>query len=105
MRRIESHELLSPARGCGIVRLTQAQSVLGNAAALPGGEKVIALFKALVPGVILTLIVCLLIGSSGSHGGFLNIFRIMIEGHAVYWSWQLFFASTGTAWGIISMMK
>jgi len=66
---------------------------------------VISLFKALVPGVILTLIVCLLIGSSGSHGGFLNIFRVMIEGYAVYWSWPMFLASTGTAWGIISMMK
>lgn len=65
----------------------------------------IALFKALFPGVILTLIVSILIGSSGSSGGFLNIFHTMIQGQTVYWSWPLFFASTGVSWGIIAMMK
>lgn len=65
----------------------------------------IALFKALFPGVILTLIVSLLIGSTGSHGGFTNIFHTSIHGQSFYWSWPLFFAGTLTSWGIISMMK
>ncbi|MCK9540598.1 MAG: hypothetical protein M0R03_01040 [Novosphingobium sp.] len=64
-----------------------------------------ALFKALFPGVILTLVVAIIIGSTGSHGGFLDIFRANIHGQTVYWSWPMFCASTGLSWGIIAIMK
>jgi hypothetical protein len=63
-----------------------------------------ALFKALFPGLILTFIIAIVLGSNGSDGGFLHISRTHISGHIVYWSWPLFIASTGIAWGIIAMM-
>jgi hypothetical protein len=64
-----------------------------------------SLLKALIPGIILTFIIAIVIGSNGSHGGFLDIFHIMIKGQKVYWSWPMFVGSTGVSWGIISMMK
>jgi hypothetical protein len=60
--------------------------------------------KALIPGLLLTLIVAVIIGSNGSAGGFLNIHHATISGHGFYWSWPLFIASTGLAWGIFAML-
>jgi hypothetical protein len=61
--------------------------------------------KALIPGLLLTLVVCVLIGSNGSTGGFLSIHSQAIQGHHFYWSWPLFLASTGLSWGIFWMME
>jgi hypothetical protein len=61
--------------------------------------------KALIPGLILTLVVATLIGSNGSAGGFLYIHQEAIRGHEFYWSWSLFIAGTGLAWGIFWMME
>lgn len=61
--------------------------------------------KALIPGLILTLVVATIIGSNGSAGGFLQIHHTAIEGHAFYWSWPLFVAGTGLTWGILWMME
>jgi hypothetical protein len=54
--------------------------------------------KALIPGSLLTWIVSSLIGRSGGRGGMLEIHRIVIEGHAIAWSWPLFIAAVGLAW-------
>lgn len=61
--------------------------------------------KALVPGLILTFIISIIIGSNGSTGGWLDIHRISIEGTSFHWSWQLFVASTGLSWAIFWMME
>ncbi len=61
--------------------------------------------KALIPGLILTLIVGTIIGSTGSQGGFLNIHHAALAGYKFYWSWQLFVAATGLSWGIFWMME
>lgn len=63
-----------------------------------------SLVKALIPGLLLTLVVALVIGSNGSAGGFLNIHQTAIGGQEFYWSWPLFIASTGLAWGLFWMM-
>jgi hypothetical protein len=63
-----------------------------------------AFFKALIPGIILTWVVSIIIGSNHSDGGFINIQRESIAGHDIYWSWPLFIASTMIAWAIIAMM-
>jgi hypothetical protein len=60
--------------------------------------------KALIPGLLLTLVVATLLGSNGSTGAFLNIHQETLGGHDFYWSWPLFIASTGLAWGIFWMM-
>jgi len=61
--------------------------------------------KALIPALILTLVVATIIGSNGSAGGFLMIHHTAIGTHQFYWSWPLFIASTGLAWGIFSIME
>lgn len=61
--------------------------------------------KALIPGLLLTLLVATIIGSNGSAGGFLNIHHTSLGGYGFYWSWPLFIASTGLAWGIFWMME
>lgn len=70
----------------------------------------IAFFKALPLGIVLTLVVCLFMGSGGATGGMLNIrsFDIQVEQVSLdmqlYWSWMLFLAGTGLSWAIIFMM-
>lgn len=64
----------------------------------------IALFKALVPGALLTWLVATLIGSTGSTGGMLNIIHFPVQHHQVYWSWPLFLVATGLAWAILWLM-
>lgn len=62
-------------------------------------------FKGLIPGVILTFVVCMIMGSNGSHGAWLEIHRVTFQGVDWYWSWPLFFMATGVSWGIFWMME
>jgi uncharacterized membrane protein len=55
-------------------------------------------FKALIPGFILTFVVCMIMGAGHSTGGFLNIKHYFIMGHGIYWSWVMFVISTGLSW-------
>ncbi len=55
-------------------------------------------FKALIPGAILTFVVCMIMGAGHSSGGWLQIQHYTIQGHSLYWSWILFGISTGLAW-------
>ncbi|MFW2349582.1 hypothetical protein [Qipengyuania sp.] len=63
------------------------------------------LVKAAPLGAILTFIVALAIGSQGSRGGQLAIFRAEIYQYDVWWSWPLFFAATALAWGIMLLQR
>lgn len=63
-----------------------------------------AFFKALLLGGILTFVVAMIIGSAGSTAGYLNIHHAAVAGHQFYWSWPLFIAASGLAWGIMLMM-
>ena len=62
-------------------------------------------FKAVPIGGLLTYVVALVIGSQGSRGGHLSIFRGEILQYDVWWSWPLFFAGTGLAWGLMLMQR
>jgi hypothetical protein len=55
-------------------------------------------FKALIPGSLLTFVVCALIGKGGSRGGWLMIERLHVADTSFYWSWILFAVATGLAW-------
>lgn len=61
--------------------------------------------KAVPLGAILSFVVALVIGSQGRQGGYLAIFRTDIYQYDLYWSWPLFFAGTGLAWGIMAMQR
>lgn len=58
------------------------------------------LFKALIPGALLTWIVCSIIGRNGSRGGVLAIETVLVQDYTLHWSWPLFVAATGLAWVI-----
>ncbi|WP_228242852.1 hypothetical protein [Porphyrobacter sp. GA68] len=58
----------------------------------------VALFKAVIPGGLLTWIVCMFFGSAGSSGGFLHVYSQHLADHSIYWSWPLFTVGTLLAW-------
>lgn len=62
------------------------------------------LFKALIPGLLLTWLVSSAIGSQGSRGGWLSIERIFIQEHLLYWSWPLFVIGTVLAWILLALI-
>ena len=62
-------------------------------------------FKAVPIGGLLTYVVALVVGSQGSQGGHLAIFQGEILQYDVWWSWPLFFAGTGLAWGLMLLQR
>ena len=63
------------------------------------------LVKAIPLGVILTWVVALVIGSTGSSGGQLAIHNMTMGEIEVLWSWPLFLGGTGLAWGLMLMQR
>ncbi len=63
------------------------------------------LVKAMPLGAVLTLVVALAIGSQGSKGGKLQIFRAEIYQFDLWWSWPLFLGGTALAWGIMLLQR
>jgi hypothetical protein len=61
--------------------------------------------KAIFYGAILSWAVALIIGSQGSTGGPLGVHAMHIADVKVYWSWSLFLASSGFAWGLILIQR
>ncbi|WP_305096225.1 hypothetical protein [Croceibacterium aestuarii] len=64
-----------------------------------------ALFKSIVLGIALSIIVSLFIGSGGGTGGILNVRHFVIEGVGFYWSWVLFLIGAGLTAGISALMR
>lgn len=73
----------------------------------------VALFKGLFPALLLTLVVCLILGSNGSTGGFLFIRHVFVSGgtafatsqYSFYWSWPLFISATLLGFFIFKMLE
>ena len=65
----------------------------------------ISLIKGVLLGAILTFVVSAAIHAGGSAGGFLNIREILVASHYMAWSWPLFIASSGLAFGILKLME
>ena len=61
-----------------------------------------ALFKGLIPGIILTLILAVILGSNGVSAGWLNVHRVDVQQYHFYWSWSLFFIFSGLGWFVFS---
>jgi hypothetical protein len=71
-----------------------------------------AFFKALIPATLLTWVVCIILGTNGSKGGFLYIKLVTVSLtsmhggiHSFYWSWALFIAALGLCFGIFKMLE
>lgn len=64
----------------------------------------IALLKAALLGIILTLIGAGIFGYAGTTAGFLDVHRLPIADYRIYWSWPMFVAFVGLAWAILLMM-
>ena len=62
-------------------------------------------FKAIPLGGVLTYVLALVIGSQGSTGGQLAIFRAEIYDYHLWWSWPVFFAGAALAWGIMMLQR
>ena len=60
-------------------------------------------FKALIPGSLLTFVVCAIIGKGGSRGGWLDIHRLHLGDTSFYWSWILFGIATVLAWILLAI--
>jgi hypothetical protein len=67
------------------------------------GANAMDFFKALIPGVVLTLVVSGVVGGQHSKGGWLNIEHHIIHGQGFYWSWILFVIATGLAWMLFTI--
>ena len=61
--------------------------------------------KAAGLGGVLTGVISLIIGSQGSSGGQLAIHMMEAGQYGLYWSWPLFLAGTGLAWGLLIMQR
>ncbi len=53
---------------------------------------VLAIFKGVIFSAVITWLVALFIGSSGSTGAQLAVHRIHFEQASFYWSWPVFIA-------------
>ena len=63
------------------------------------------LVKAVPMGFILTWVLALIIGSTGSGGGQLAIHQMTMGEIQFLWSWPLFLGGTGLAWGLMLMQR
>ena len=61
--------------------------------------------KALMLGAILSGVVSTVVGSTGSSGGQMAIRTLTISGYDMLWSWPVFLAGTGLAWGLILLQR
>ncbi|WP_251567036.1 hypothetical protein [Erythrobacter sp. 3-20A1M] len=64
----------------------------------------IAVIKGSLSGALVTWLVALFIGSSGSTGAQLAIHKIYFEQHSFYWSWPLFLGLTVLFASIVWLM-
>ncbi|WP_324828914.1 hypothetical protein [Qipengyuania zhejiangensis] len=63
------------------------------------------LVKAIPLGMILSGVLSLVIGSQGSRGGQMAIYMAEVADYTFWWSWPLFFAGAGLAWGIMMLQR
>ena len=63
------------------------------------------LIKAVPLGFILSFVIALIVGSQGSRGGQLMIYRAEIYQYEMWWSWPVFIFGTGLAWGIMMLQR
>ena len=61
--------------------------------------------KALVLGLIFSLVISAVVGHAGGTGGIINVRHVEIESFRFYWSWMLFVGGTGLAFVILIMME
>ena len=63
------------------------------------------MFKAIFLGALLTAVLSLVIGSQGTSAGYAAIHQVSLEGHKAYWSWPIFFFTTGIWWSLTILQR
>lgn len=65
----------------------------------------LALYKSVLPGALLSYIFSTVLGNNGTSGGALYIRMVGTPEVQFYWSWPLFLAGAFLAWAIFHMME
>ncbi|MEZ5681002.1 MAG: hypothetical protein R3E14_06855 [Erythrobacter sp.] len=63
------------------------------------------LVKAIPLGAILSGVLSLIVGSQGVRGGQMAVHIAEVSNYSFYWSWPVFFAGAGLAWGIMLLQR
>lgn len=63
------------------------------------------MLKAFGLGAVLTGSIAVVVGSQGSSGGALDVHSMPVGDIRIYWSWPLFLAGSGLAWGLMLLQK
>ncbi|MEO1730727.1 MAG: hypothetical protein AAFR64_08315 [Pseudomonadota bacterium] len=61
--------------------------------------------KAMALGAVLTGSIAMVIGSQGSSAGPLAVEAMEVANLKLYWSWPIFAAGSGLAWGIMLLQR
>ena len=64
-----------------------------------------ATIKALIPGLILTLVLSGILYSAGTRGGVLALQQTTLVDNSITWSWPIFIVTFGLARALIWMME
>ncbi|TRD11332.1 hypothetical protein FGU71_05360 [Erythrobacter insulae] len=63
------------------------------------------MLKAFGLGAVLTGSIAVVVGSQGSSGGALDVHAMALGDYKIYWSWPLFLAGSGLAWGLMLLQR
>lgn len=61
--------------------------------------------KAMSLGAVLTGSIALVIGSQGTSAGPLAVQPLDMGDYRIFWSWPLFCAGSGLAWGLMLLQR
>ena len=61
--------------------------------------------KAMALGAVLTGSIAMVIGSQGTRAGPLAVEALAVGDLQLYWSWPIFAAGSGLAWGLMLLQR
>ena len=63
------------------------------------------LIKAMMLGAIISVTIALVIGNQGTSGGALAIQSVLLADMKLYWSWPIFFSTSGVFFGLMLLQR
>jgi len=71
----------------------------------PDVEGTMEFFKAAFIGAVISIAIAVVIGSQGTSGGPLAVQTVYAADVRMYWSWPLFFSSSGLFWALMLLQR